>query len=1144
MQLLADRFVVDEEGEANDAATDTRVTVMLGDAGDVAEQMRWAARCDAWQKLHHRAIAPLLDYGMVGPASRFEAWRCGSAWRGAPDVARAAFATAFRTVRALGLSVADGAGSMRVSADGGVLWLPDVAAGYPIDGCVDPADDIPLADRAIGIVERPAVTTLAEMFEGTHESRPHVAALCGVRGCGKGVVVDELARIARLRGYVPVSSRLASGPHAQLWRNRSLFIIDESGDGDGWSSLLHAALGSGYPHALLIVSDEVQESIDAVRLEPVTPDALIAALRPRALSARLETVARRAAERASGLPGEFARLLSIARADARPRRRPAHAGLARVVAEHPVVYGADSDATSAGHGIAVALGAPSAWPSPAELDALRRRMASAVALLTAGRLASGIRQLRDAIGGLARRHAWTDAATGGIALAHALLGRGRVREAQSAIDAARQHAARCGNSAILLDLVVLSGHAWIDLARLDEAESVLATAVSAARVARDRPRSVDASLALARCLFWRGRYVDADATLSALPDDLLPAVRGRRARLTARVAVGLGDGARALAVIATECESSRASQDARSIASAARTAAFVHLAVGDLDAVERDVAGCVAAARRAHDSLCAVRARLLLAEGLRRRGRTTSKPGAVRLERMTGSLPPIVRARWTLTKALALASDVNVTVARQVAAVGLPALALYAPVDREPLSDAAPTDHMLDDIVAILRTCQVAKDDSVVLKDICARVRERVHAAAVAFVGNAGGHAELLACDGAKLDTGVAERAIAAGVTVTPHRHDDRIDAAAPVQYGGVPIGAICARWTVGSTHNVSRAGAVLTASAAAAAPILSAALSRRERAAAIGTGDLLGVAPTMVELRRSVERAAAAPFAVLIDGESGSGKELVARAIHRGGQRRDRAFHALNCAALPDELVEAELFGHARGSFTGAIADRVGAFEEAHGGTLLLDEIGELSLRAQAKILRVLQEGELRRVGDNVSRRIDVRIIAATNRDLRQEVAAGRFRLDLLYRLDVVRIRVPPLRERREDIAVLAEHFWRESTARLGSRATLGVATIATLARYDWPGNVRELQNVLAALTVRSPRRGIVPPEALPPPFIEGQRDEAWRLDEARRTFETRFVRAALVRSGGHRGRAAAELGVTRQGLTKLLSRLGIGGE
>jgi len=179
------------------------------------------------------------------------------------------------------------------------------------------------------------------------------------------------------------------------------------------------------------------------------------------------------------------------------------------------------------------------------------------------------------------------------------------------------------------------------------------------------------------------------------------------------------------------------------------------------------------------------------------------------------------------------------------------------------------------------------------------------------------------------------------------------------------------------------------------------------------------------------------------------------------------------------------------------------------------------------------------------VPRRIDVRLIASTNRDLAREVESGRFRLDLLYRLDVIRILVPALRERADDIAVLAAHFWTDATARLNSRATLAPATLAALADYPWPGNVRELQNVLAALAVRCPRRGLVPASALPPQFgaapDRAAGDASRRLDDARRTFEERFVRAALVRTGGQRARAAAELGVSRQGLTKLLARLGI---
>jgi DNA-binding NtrC family response regulator len=382
---------------------------------------------------------------------------------------------------------------------------------------------------------------------------------------------------------------------------------------------------------------------------------------------------------------------------------------------------------------------------------------------------------------------------------------------------------------------------------------------------------------------------------------------------------------------------------------------------------------------------------------------------------------------------------------------------------------------------------------------------------------------------------------MAAGITIAPHRCGDRTEAAAPVQYGGTPIAALCARWAVGSTYDLSRAANVLTMAATAAAPLVSAALVRRNQPAGAALGGLIGVTPAMVELRHAIERAAAAPFAVLIDGESGSGKELVARAIHRLSARRDRTFSTLNCAALPDDLVEAELFGHARGSFTGALSERAGVFEEAHGSTLFLDEIGELSLRAQAKVLRVIQEGELRRIGENASRRIDVRIVAATNRQLHAEVEAGRFRLDLLYRLDVIRITLPPLRERREDIALLAEHIWRDATVRVASRAALSAATVAALARYDWPGNVRELQNVLAALAVRSPKRGVVPPTALPPVFGGRRDDEPWRLDAARRVFDEQFIRAALMRTGGHRRRAAEELGVSRQGLTKLMTRLGI---
>jgi transcriptional regulator with PAS, ATPase and Fis domain len=436
--------------------------------------------------------------------------------------------------------------------------------------------------------------------------------------------------------------------------------------------------------------------------------------------------------------------------------------------------------------------------------------------------------------------------------------------------------------------------------------------------------------------------------------------------------------------------------------------------------------------------------------------------------------------------------------------------------------------------------CHVAEDERVVLGQLCVRVRKQLRAAAVAFVIPSNGRWDVLAADGPRFEADIGEQACAAGVTIGPYRRGERLESAAPVQYGGTPIAALCARWTPGADE-LARAASVLSMAAAAAAPIVSAAIAHRAAQVRPIGADLIGAAPAIAELRRAVEHAAAAPFPVLVEGESGSGKELVARGIHRCSSRRTRAFCTLNCAALPEELVESELFGHARGSFTGAMGDRAGVFEEAHGGTLFLDEVGELSPRAQAKLLRVIQEGELRRIGENVSRRIDVRIVAATNRELRSEADAGRFRRDLLYRLDVIRITVPPLRDRREDLPALVDHFWTDATQRVGSRATLSTAARAALGTYDWPGNVRELQNVLASVAVRCPKRGVVSPAALPPHVVTARRPDIWRLEAARRTFEQGFVRAALVRAGGHRSRAADELGLTRQGLNKLMLRLGI---
>jgi two-component system response regulator HydG len=332
----------------------------------------------------------------------------------------------------------------------------------------------------------------------------------------------------------------------------------------------------------------------------------------------------------------------------------------------------------------------------------------------------------------------------------------------------------------------------------------------------------------------------------------------------------------------------------------------------------------------------------------------------------------------------------------------------------------------------------------------------------------------------------------------------------------------------------------LLRVAAAAAAPLLRAIAVPAQEPPAGETqfpDHLFGHGPSAERIRDAIRRAATAPYAVLIEGESGSGKELVARAIHARGIRRARRFCAINCAALNDDLLEAELFGHARGAFTGAMVERQGLFEEADQGTLFLDEVGELSPRAQAKLLRVLGgRGAARRREPASPNRHRTR---ATNRSIEDDVRAGRFRADLRFRLDVIRIALPPLRERADEVPWLAQRLWTEAASRVGTRAILGDEVIASLARYDWPGNVRELQNAIASLAVHAPRRGRVPASLLPE-HIAASGTRAARGLESPDGVRTAF-RAALARAGGRRGTAALQLGISRQGLAKIIKRLGI---
>jgi len=301
--------------------------------------------------------------------------------------------------------------------------------------------------------------------------------------------------------------------------------------------------------------------------------------------------------------------------------------------------------------------------------------------------------------------------------------------------------------------------------------------------------------------------------------------------------------------------------------------------------------------------------------------------------------------------------------------------------------------------------------------------------------------------------------------------------------------------------------------------------------------GGLLGESAAMRNLRRQAELVATADVNVLIQGESGTGKELVARAIHAGSARRGRPLVKVNCASIPAELFESEFFGHARGAFTGALQERVGRFQLADRGTLFLDEAGEIPASLQAKLLRVLQEGEFERVGEDRTRRVDVRVIAATNRELDREVEEGRFRQDLYYRLNVFPVRTPPLRERLEDVPMLAEHFLRQAARRMHCPAPkLTAANVAELTGYSWPGNVRELQNVLERAMIVS-RGG-----ALRIPLPVQRRGPVTKADW--KEMERESIATALRAAGGKiygPGGAAQALGMKPTTLASRIRALGI---
>jgi len=323
---------------------------------------------------------------------------------------------------------------------------------------------------------------------------------------------------------------------------------------------------------------------------------------------------------------------------------------------------------------------------------------------------------------------------------------------------------------------------------------------------------------------------------------------------------------------------------------------------------------------------------------------------------------------------------------------------------------------------------------------------------------------------------------------------------------------------------------------------------NRRLRAELEQRYQVIGESVPMKALRQQIAVTAPTNGRVLIYGESGTGKELVAHALHVASRRSNQPFVEVNCAAIPEELIESELFGHIKGSFTGASEDKTGKFQKADGGTLFLDEVGDMSLKTQSKVLRVLEEQRFEPVGSNAAVKVDVRVIAATNKKLEEEIARGSFREDLFYRLNVIPFSVPPLRERPEDIPILARFFLSEFSSAYGRRTKeLSSAALDVLMRYPWPGNVRELRNLIERLVIICPQQRIEP-QHLPPEVFRGAARSPQQpystLHEARSAYEREFILRKLQENQWNMTHTAAALGLERSHLYRKMKTLGISAE
>jgi two-component system, NtrC family, response regulator AtoC len=1097
MQLLAERFLACGRSWI-DLASGAAVRIRLAAVGGTSEQIAWSDRCAELSRLRHPVINTLLDYGCAGSGRVFEAYSIAGpiGATGSSGSVMLTHGVRFLESRGLPLTRETASAALREVAIGGRQ----------------------VGRRVLGILLQPrrVLQNLIEAFEDASPGGIATIDISGPRGSGVRTVRTLAARAARLNGYVPVSAAVLvrhPGIADQLLERHVCVLVDEADEQSVAATFLtRLGTASGRRQLLLRFNRGSSCSSTALQMDPLGVTAMSAMVFiDRDYGPPCEDVLE-AARDAAGRPGAFLeRLRAASFEDRRVRVALVHETSPEYVVEPRVEAPGPRRRPGAGRALNDA-------PERAIRLAERGRHASAIRLLSrASRVLEG-RGERAPAAACAVRHGWIARERGRSTLAVEQFERARALSSDGLLGI---------QSAIGLGVV------WTDEERFIEAEGALRGAAAAADLLNDHSIKRWAVRALARCLHCQLRHDEAMVTLAPALMVMDNRAHTRAAddraeeiaawALAARIRLATGDLRGAVVAAGEALQRAERTGSCRATATASRSMAMVQSALGDGRHLRQFVEQGLAAAAAGHLPLVGLCLRAVL----------LTTPASLN----------------TTSECARLAGRLRAALKHRV----LPRL-LYRYLERA--CDAVHTnaaltvtvnghDEALTDLRHFLELAHGAADDHQAIEQVCRALGERLRAASVQVVGGPPERAVLVRAGRPwQADLRSLDRLFAGGTAAGAEGVGGPRPLFEPVRYGQELVAVLCCRWTTGVPFDGSAAAAMLRAAALAMAAPVRGLLDRpRANVPEAAWGDLIGASPSAASLRDAIARAARAPFPVLIEGESGSGKELVSRAIHRLSARRDRRLCTVNCAALSEDLLEAELFGHARGAFTGAVGERAGLFEEADGGTLFLDEVGELSPRAQAKLLRVLQDGEVRRVGENLPRRVDARIVAATNRRLDEEASAGRFRSDLRFRLDVVRIAVPPLRDRATDIPALAAHFWTEAAARVGSSATLTAETVAALARYDWPGNVRELQNVVASLAVHAPRRGRILPAMLPAHVARSSMASATSFEAARYDFERRFVRAALAQAGGQRTRAARALGVSRQGLAKMLNRLGIEG-